>query len=162
MSQSPPSDSSKQNNELTKYVEEIDRILGDQRTKVPAQKKRELATLLFASFSGPLPPPEFLQRYEDIVPGCAKQIMDTFVAQSNHRMALEKLAIGSQLEQSNRGQYFGLIVALAGLGSAVYLGATGHDWLAGTIGGVTLVSMVTAFIVGKSEQRSNLKKKDPK
>src|SRR5688572_14191133 len=39
----------------------------------------------YSKFSGPLPPPELLKEYNEVVPGCAEIIIDQFVEQSKHR-----------------------------------------------------------------------------
>lgn len=47
------------------------------------------------------------------------------------------------------GLVFALLIAIAGLWSAVYLSMKGHDVTASVIGGGTLVGLVTAFIAGR-------------
>jgi len=47
------------------------------------------------------------------------------------------------------GLVFALLVAVAGLGCAVYLALRDHDVVASVIGGTTLVGLVTAFIAGR-------------
>jgi uncharacterized membrane protein len=40
-------------------------------------------------FSGPIPPPEMLERFERVVPGSATMIVDQAREQTGHRMGLE-------------------------------------------------------------------------
>ena len=42
------------------------------------------------SFSGPLPPPNVLSAYEDLLPGAADRIITMAEKQLEHRMYLEK------------------------------------------------------------------------
>jgi len=42
-----------------------------------------------SSFSGPIPPPQFLEKYNEIVPGSAEIIINMAKDQSEHRQSLE-------------------------------------------------------------------------
>jgi len=42
------------------------------------------------SFSGPLPPPEILRKFDEVVPGAAERIIKMAEDQSIHRKELEK------------------------------------------------------------------------
>ena len=66
-------------------------------------------------FSNPLPPPNILARYNEIVPGCAEKILDNSISEGPHRRAREK-----------RGQHyalFALFMILAAVLGCTYLGA---------------------------------------
>lgn len=78
-------------------------------------------------WQGPLPAPEDLRAFNDIVPGGADRIIQRWEAESQHRHRFEERA----------------------LGGALFLGYQGHDWLAGTIATTTLGLVMTAFIAGK-------------
>ena len=64
---------------------------------VPESKKEEVkeALMIIRSemYSGPIPPPEALARYEEIQPGAADRILKMAEKQQEHRMALETKAI---------------------------------------------------------------------
>ena len=47
------------------------------------------------------------------------------------------------------GLVFALLIALIGLGAAVYLAMNGHEVSASIIGGGTLVGLVAAFVAGR-------------
>ncbi len=51
-------------------------------------------------FSGPLPHPDILQRFNDIVPGAAERILKMAEGQFEHRTALEKKVIESDIARS--------------------------------------------------------------
>ena len=66
------------------------------------KNKRELIHAeSFRSFSGPLPPPEILERFNDVGPGAAERIIKMAEEQFAHRVYLEKNVIGSDIERSN-------------------------------------------------------------
>lgn len=106
--------------------------------------------------SGPLPAPETLSQYNDIIPNGAERIMMMAESQSEHRKSLEKTVIASQTKQSERGQLIAGILALILIGAGIAAFSTGHDGVAGTIFGVTVIGLVTVFVIGKSDQQKDL------
>lgn len=128
-----------------------------KRTKIVSYLATKITT--FQSHSGPLPSPEVLKKYDELLPGTAERIISMAERQSAHRVELEKKVIPRQLNESTRGQILGFIIALV-FGAASYsLGMNGHDILAGTLGGTTLISLTTTFVVGRKKQQDELKKK---
>jgi len=113
-----------------------------------------------SSWSGPLPPPNTLAQFEEIHPGSAKIIMETFQAQTNHRLRLENTAITSNVSKEKRGQNYGLIIALVGILAGTACILMGHDVAGASIAGVDLVAIVTVFVIGKSKQNKDLQRKD--
>jgi hypothetical protein len=73
---------------------------------------------------------------------------------ARHLQEMERLSITSEIEQRNRGQNYGLIIGLAGFGTSIVLGYLGHPGAAATVGGVTLVSLVSIFVLGKILKQS--------
>ena len=111
-------------------------------------------------YSGPIPSPEALARYEEIQPGAADRIIKMAEKQQEHRMSLETKAIGGQIDQSKRGQIFGFIAILLCIGVAVFF-AVAFDMttFAEIFLTVTMVILVTLFITGKNVMRKDLKEK---
>lgn len=66
-------------------------------------------------FSGPLPQPEDLQRYDAIVPGAADRIIAMAETQALHRQDIEKNSVASEIALRRNGQGCGLAIVLAGL-----------------------------------------------
>jgi uncharacterized membrane protein len=113
----------------------------------PLQRAR-LTQISAESYVGPLPHPALLREFDDIYPGAAKTIIDTFHDQSHHRMKIEQKVIDSDIARSKWGQIIGGIIALTGLGAATAAILTGND-VAGTIlGGAELISLVSIFVYG--------------
>lgn len=111
-------------------------------------------TMMATSYSGPTPPVEVLEGYERVSPGSAKQILDQFIKQSDHRMDLENQVIASDLSRSWGGLIAGFVIALAFLGSGTYLVSTGHDWAGGTIATTSLMGLVSVFVYGTTVRKS--------
>jgi len=74
-----------------------------------------------SGFSGPLPPPEYLERYDTILPGLADRIVRMAEEQSKHRQVMEKRLLWFDGMKSIFGQLFAFVIVLAGLGIGAYL-----------------------------------------
>ncbi len=114
------------------------------------------------SHSGPLPPPEQLEKYNQIIPNGAERIMIMAENQSSHRLGIEDKVIDGQVTQSGKGQIFGFIIALISILLSFTLAMFEHYLVAGIIGGSTVVGLVTVFVIGKHVQKKELADKNPK
>lgn len=111
-------------------------------------------------FSGPIPPPEALARYEEIQSGAADRIIKMAEKQQDHRMSLEKKAIGGQIDQSKRGQIFGFIAILLCIGVAIFFAASfDMTTFAASFLSITMVVLVGLFVTGKNIMKKDLKEK---
>lgn len=94
------------------------------------------------TFSGPIPPPEMLERYEKLVPGAANRILTMAEAQSSHRRDLEGRVIRGNVRSQTMGQVLAFILCSELFGGSIYLLANGRE-----IGGLTtLVTAVAGFV----------------
>ena len=64
------------------------------------------------SFSGPLPPPEYLDAYEKTLPGAPDRILVMAEKQVDHRIDVEKTIVKKKFNQSTLGQIIGAILIL--------------------------------------------------
>jgi len=111
-------------------------------------------------FSGPLPPPEILAKYNDAIPGGAERIMAMAENQSRHRQQLESNVLSANIFAQRLGSILGFVVCLAAIGSGTFLiysgkSAAGLVPIIGALGG-----LVTVFIAGKSQQKKQLEQKN--
>ncbi len=120
-----------------------------QNSQVPSTQRVQIA----ARFSGPLPPPETLQKYDQILPGLAERIMRQAESQTSHRIEIEKKVIKSDVVNSRLGLIFGFILGLIGIGGGVYLTYLGMTQSGLIISGTTLVSLISVFIYGSQTRR---------
>jgi uncharacterized membrane protein len=106
-----------------------------------------------SAYSGPIPPPELLKKFDELDPGRAARLMNLAEDQSRHRMNLEKYVIGSDVRRSWAGLVSALLIAAA----VVFVGwdavRLGHPGSAATIITVGLSSLVGTFIYGTSSVR---------
>lgn len=65
-------------------------------------------------YQGAIPPPEWMEYYNRIVPGSAKQMIDDMHDQSAHRRDIERDEAQAGIVLAKRGQVFGFVTAVAG------------------------------------------------
>jgi uncharacterized membrane protein len=138
------------NEEESNIPEEIKQILDDP--KLSEDEKKEIRSAFISverSFSGPLPSPEILQQYNNVLENGAERVVTMAENQSKHRMSLEDFAIKRQIIQSGRGQIFGFILALICISSTVFLALKGHENLAIALGTSTVIGLASIFVLGK-------------
>jgi uncharacterized membrane protein len=109
-------------------------------------------------YSGPIPPPESLEKYEKILPGLANRIMTQAENQTSHRIEIENKVIDSDIFNSKLGLIFGFVIGLVGLLGGFYMVYLGKDigWL---FSGGTLVGLVSIFVYGRKSRASERKQK---
>ncbi len=64
---------------------------------------------------GPLPSPEALQDYENVLPGCAERIVSQWEGQSGHRQDLEKSMVSANIKSRFIAQGISFLVVLIGI-----------------------------------------------
>ncbi len=130
---------------------------------IPKGQREDILRAVFSItkiHSGPLPPLELIEGYENLHPGSAKLIFEIFEKQSLHRMKMEDTVITTQQIQSGRGQNYALIVALSFLFVAGLCVLMGHDVAGGVLGSVDVLGIVTVFITGNAKKGNSLKQKE--
>ena len=123
------------NGDLTPIPKDPDSILPPELLERLPKNVREVV-LRAASFRGPLPPSEMFREYEDVVPGSGDRIIKIAENQQAHRIQWEETALVGESRSVARGQWFGFIVALACIGSAVYLGVNDQVVVPGILVGI--------------------------
>jgi uncharacterized membrane protein len=124
-------------------------IQSDKKTTTEVSlSRRETVT-----FSGPIPPPEVLSKYADIIPNGADRILKMAEKQSDHRQHLEKWAVIGGTILSYFGVFFAFILALA----TIYFGSNliekNHTITGSIFAGVGLLGLVSAFIYGTRSRK---------
>lgn len=138
-------------------------VLGQQTDSGTQNKKGDLGVLIRqqSSFSGPLPPPEILKKFDEIVPGSAERIIKMAEGQFIHRTELERKVIESDIARSKWGQALGFIIAIVGLAGSVTISIYGSGLVGAVMGVSTLASLVGVFMYGsKTRSDERIKKED--
>lgn len=109
---------------------------------------------LSVSFSGPLPPPQVLREYDEIVAGLAARLADQAERQTEHRISLENKVIRSDITRSRQGLVCGFIVSLTCVVGGIIAVVMGHDWAGTTIATGAVVALAGVFVYGTAMRRS--------
>jgi uncharacterized membrane protein len=112
------------------------------------------------SYSGPLPHPDILKRYNDLDPSFSKTIFSHFKEEQEHRHRIDNKAIDGAISSDKRAQYMAFIICLVVLGISFYSVYSGKE-VAGIIGLVmSLGGLIAAFLKGNSNNNKKNKEED--
>lgn len=115
-----------------------------------------------SSYSGPLPHPDILRGFEEVLPGSAKRIFTQFEEQPAHRRSMEAKVISSGAFSQRMGTISASLIGLAGVVGGLWLthegkGVAGLSSLFGTLAG-----LVGAYLYKRKQQdREREDKRDP-
>lgn len=121
----------------------------------PAQQKQQsqVQQAHLQVHEGPLPTPEVLFQYNQIVPGAAERIVAMAESQANHRQKLELIAVKSGSRDSLLGLIFGLIIGLSAIIGSIITILAGQAESGAAIGITGLASLVGVFVYGSRQRR---------
>lgn len=108
-------------------------------------------------FSGPIPTPEMLKEYDNVLPGLAGRIVAGAEDERHHRHATQTTLIKNEYLERRIGQIFGFLIGIAGLVVCLILGLNNNNVVAGIVGGASLVGLVSVFIFGKRVEQNDSK-----
>jgi len=108
---------------------------------------------------GPLPAPEALERYNQILPGAADRILAMAERQEQHRQELEQQVITSNISSQKLGVKLGFVIAMTAIVGGIGLALAGKSGagLTSIIG--ALAALVGVFVYGKKHQGRELDEK---
>lgn len=114
-------------------------------------------------FSGPIPPPELLSKYGEIIPNGADRILSMAEKQSDHRQHVERWAVIGGTILSFFGVFCALIISLYILYLGYNLIIKGQVIPGSLFAGFGLTGLVAAFIYGtRSRREERLRRGQPK
>ena len=113
----------------------------------------EIEMMARVRFSGPLPPPDLLARYNEIIPNGAERIFAMAENQARHREKLETKVIEGNVSTQREGSWFAFILTLVALIGGMFL-----IYVVKNVSGLVaiiaaLVSLASVFFFSKYEQR---------
>ncbi len=125
--------------------------INDFIERLPKDMRGEAATIFMAmeqkSFQGPIPPPEDLQGYEEVLPGASNRIVTMAEENSKHRRSMEKTIIEGNISLSKRGQWMGFFLAIFFVLIALFLAFNGYQKLGGILITTTLIGALVIFVL---------------
>lgn len=153
---------------MNESVENSDAGLDRTNSPITGQPPREVVSVAASAWEGPLPSPEDLRRYEEILPGAANRILEMAEKQQAHnhnqesasleneRIVLEtaKAIVASNTSRSKWGLVSALLVALIGIGIGGWLTYLGKGGYGLTFVFAPLVSLVGVFVYQSSVRRT--------
>lgn len=140
-SRKPASTLPEQRNGTPKLNPAVDSVVGGGVARQIVSKS--------AYFSGPLPPPELLAAYDDVHPGLAERIVAMAEKEQTFGHEITHAALNAENDEHRRGQHYALIGSIVAFLCSFGLGVVGATTAATVVGGATVVSLVTAFILGR-------------
>lgn len=106
--------------------------------------------VLRAEWSGPLPPPAALEKFNQIIPGGADRILAMAEKEQTHRIEYEKTGLSATVNESKRGQWLGAFISLVAVVGSVYSAHIGAHWAVSlALVGVPVLGLVRAIIKPK-------------
>jgi len=123
---------------------------------------REHGTIISEGFvwSGALPMPVDLARYEAWYPGITKVLVQEQIAQSTHRRALEHRAVFTATTRAMVGLIGGIIALLALIGVAALGVVQGQEGAGILLAGATLLAGASTYLFGQRQQRVEREKRE--
>jgi len=124
------------------------------KNRVPAKKtqtstEQQSQRITTAQFSGPLPPPNLLHDYNQVVSGAADRILTMAEKNSEHQRFMEKTSLLESVKEVRRGQVCAVFVVIASFITCAITALNGAETTASIVGGTTVIGLVTAFIMGR-------------
>jgi len=103
--------------------------------------------------SGPLPSPDTLKGYSEIVPDAPERFVLMLEKQGGHRRDTESKLVDSQTQLAFRAQWFTVFIFVFGLSIATYLALQDKDIIAGIIASTTIVGVAYPLLTGKKKSK---------
>lgn len=126
-----------------------------QNNQPPPPVSTAIATLTHqsVSFSGPLPHPALLAKYNEVIPNGAERIMAMAERQSAHREYLEAQVVAGNVKSQSRGSLYAFIICMVTVIGGFVLIGLGKSviGISAIIG--SLATLAGVFIFSKREQR---------
>jgi len=123
-------------------------------TLAQGQTPQQQVVLQHQTWQGPLPPPEQLAQFNQIVPGAAERILAMAEEEGRHTRAVQATALQAAVRSQFLGQGFAFLIAIGGMVAAYLLAMHGHDGVASIIAGTTITTIVVAFLQARKQSKS--------
>lgn len=113
----------------------------DLETKASVQES-ELDLKPPVTSLGPIPPPNFLEKYENLVPGTAKRFLEEPLLEAEERRSLERFVAQKQADSNTRAQWMAFVLAIGCITAAFTLIFLRYD----VVGLAALLISLAAFV----------------
>ena len=147
----PEVDDEKQ--EIAEDIEEVASIIN--KSDLSDTQKIKVMEIMARKeeYSGPIPHPDHLEKYEKILSGSANRILGMAENQSTHRQNIENKLLEAETNYKNKGQNFGFIISIICIVGGIVMLFFGKN-LQGFITLIGAVSMlISAFLYGNKNKK---------
>lgn len=139
---------------------QVDNVV-DHIEKLPP-KQQQMAMAKLEMYSGPIPHPDILEKYEKLYPGAAKSIIDNGVTESSHRRELEDKTIEYTRRDRKRRDWMGFIIGLVIIVVGALLIYLGHVVTGTILSGASALGLVGLFVDNGNESSGKSQNDDKK
>jgi uncharacterized membrane protein len=119
----------------------------------PPELQRQLRRIALQVSQGPLPPPNWLREYADMIQAAPERFMAAWEGESQHRREMDRLRTEAEIESlradnkiRSRGQWFALIVTVLCLGLAAFMVSKDEAGFAALFSIVDIAALAGVFI----------------
>lgn len=145
-----------------------------RRPNQPTPQPKVTTTTTIAHHSGPLPPPDDLHRYDQLLPGAAQRIIVMAETEQRHRISMEQATLisdqrhrdqvlAAQVSNGNSvfrsdlfGQLCGWTVAMGCVGGAIYtVSVGGSPWAVAAFLGLPVATIINAVRSHQTKKRGD-------
>lgn len=121
----------------------------------PTLQQKSAVTIEEQQYSGPIPHPQLLNGFEQIVPGAAERILAMAEENGKHQREMEKKALDVTYRTILTGQIFGFLIGILAFATCIVALYLGSENTAMTVGGITVTGLVTVFVTGRLKKTKN-------
>jgi uncharacterized membrane protein len=139
-----------------KIEEAVDERVSPLIRRLPPQEQEKVrqivetaVTVVATSYQGPMPPPDMLRQYAELIPDAPERMLALVERQAQHRQTQEAQLVGSQTRALLRGQIMGYTLAIFFGCVGAFLAVQGHTTVATVIFATTIVGLGTVFALGR-------------
>jgi uncharacterized membrane protein len=133
--------------------------MAKQTHRPPAKQPNQLNTgahnpkLMAQSqhWAGPLPPPDALSHFNDIIENGAERIMTMVEQEQAHRIDHDKTVLVATINDTKRGHWIGGLICVLSIAGAVFTSYIGvHPAVSISLVGLPLATIIQSIIRSKS------------
>lgn len=152
--------SKRKSNQAT--VHQVTEFIENQPSEVQEEVVNELIAQRIESmtYSGPIPHPQLLKEFNDVIPNGADRIMTMAETQSRHRITLEEKVVNANNRDSLLGVVFAGVIALLIVLGAIFLIYNNKDIQGFGLLISSSVMYIGVFLKSKSRDNKDLEEKE--
>lgn len=132
---------------------------------MPSRKHTQSTTIAHrveasVAYRGPIPDPETLARYSELIPNAPERILRMAELQAEHRRDLESRVIRSDTFRATLGVWFAFIICMTTVLTGGYIALQGHAIEGTLLAGGGLAGIAGTFIYGTRSRKEERQRKD--